>query len=45
MVLINDNFEQEVGRVLKNRNGNYLILEIKMKKVNKQCLLDTPSTV
>ena len=31
MVPINNNFEQEVGRVLKDPNGNYLILEIKIK--------------
>lgn len=31
MVLINNNFEQQVCRVLKDPNGNYIILEIKIK--------------
>ena len=31
MTLLNNNFEQEVYRVLKDSNGNYIILEIKIK--------------
>ena len=31
MILLNDNFEQEVYRVLKDPNGNNIILEIKIK--------------
>ena len=31
MILLNNNFEQEVYRVLKDPNGNYIILEIKIK--------------
>ena len=31
LILLNNNFEQEVYRVLKDPNGNYIILEIKIK--------------
>ena len=31
MILLNNNFEQEVYRVLKDPNGNNIILEIKIK--------------
>ena len=31
MILLKNNFEQEVYRVLKDPNGNYIILEIKIK--------------
>ena len=35
MVLININFDQEVTKIVKDSNGNYIILEITVQKPKK----------
>ena len=31
MILLNNNFQHEIGRVIKDPNGNFLMLEITIK--------------